>query len=238
MTDDSIAAAGALTPPVLSLEPGLEQLCLLGLVVAEPVVVGPAGAELIAEFDRLAAQLGKEYAGREPSEIPGLAPARRLYRTFGVDPTRTRPSSEALLRRILQGKPLPRILNAVDVCNLCSLSFLLPIGLYDRDKIRGRVVLRRGTAGEAYQGIRKDSVGVEGRPVLADDAGAFGNPSSDSLRTCVDNTTRRLFMVIFAPHEAARPMLAAHVDEAIGAMTRHLGPPGTVRAAGAVHPQG
>jgi len=199
-------------------------------------VAGPAGAGLDEAMDGLAARLAVEHAGREPSEISGLAPARRLYRAFGVDPTRTRPSSEALLRRVLQGKALPRVINAVDVCNFCSLSFLLPIGLYDLEKVRGTIVLRRGLPEEAYQGIRKDSVGVAGRLVLADEEGAFGNPSSDSLRTCVDEGTRCLFMVIFAPAGHERDLMRSQVEAAMDAMILHLGPPGTVRAMGVVHP--
>ncbi len=157
---------------------------------------------------------------------PGLAPARELYRAFGIDPTRTRPSSEALLRRVLQGKGLPRILNAVDVCTLCSLRFLLPIGLYDSGLVRGAVTLRRGRPGESYPGIRKDEVHLEGRPVLSDDDGPFGNPTSDSLRTSVTPSTRSLAMVIFAPASCARARLEAHVGEARALIARHLAPPG------------
>jgi DNA/RNA-binding domain of Phe-tRNA-synthetase-like protein len=162
------------------------------------------------------------HAGRPPGEIEGLAPARRLYRAFGIDPTSTRPSSEALLRRILQGKPFPTINSAVEVCNLCSTSFLLPIGLYDAAEIRGAVVLRRGEPGESYQGIRKDAVNVAGRPVLVDEVGPFGNPTSDSLRTSVTEGTSSLVMVIFAPVDYAPAALDAHMTFAREAIARHL----------------
>ncbi len=198
----------------------------LGLVRAEPVAVGPTAAPLREEMERLRAELAVAFAGRKPSEIAGLAPARELYRTFGVDPTRTRPSSEALLRRVLQGKPLPFILNAVDVCNLCSLRFLLPIGLYDTAKIRGPVRLRRGGPGDSYPGIRKERVHLEGRLALADDEGPFGNPSSDSLRTSVTPSTRSLWMVIFAPASFPGETLEANVRTARETIARHLAPPG------------
>ena len=162
------------------------------------------------------------HAGRPPGEIEGLAPARRLYRAFGIDPTSTRPSSEALLRRILQGKPFPSINSAVDICNLCSTTFLLPIGLYDAAKIVGGVMLRQGEAGESYPGIRKDVVNVAGRPVLVDDVGPFGNPTSDSLRTCVTEATASLFMVIFAPADYSSSSLDAHVAFARAAIATHL----------------
>jgi DNA/RNA-binding domain of Phe-tRNA-synthetase-like protein len=207
----------------------------LGLVRAEPVAVGPAAPSLREEMERLRAELAAEHAGRKPSEIARLAPARELYRTFGVDPTRTRPSSEALLRRVLQGKALPSILNAVDVCNLCSLRFLLPIGLYDTAKIRGPVRLRRGGAGDSYPGIRKDRVHLEGRLALVDEEGPFGNPSSDSLRTSVTESTRSLWMVLFAPATFPVERLEANVHTARETIARHLAPPGeAVSHSGAV----
>src|SRR6266571_9374742 len=110
----------------LRIDDDARRLLLAGVVHAGPVDVGPAGPALEAEMERLGAALAREHSGQAPGAIAGLAPARDLYRDFGIDPTRTRPSSESLLRRVLQGKGLPRILNAVDVCTLCSLQFLLP----------------------------------------------------------------------------------------------------------------
>ena len=69
---------------------------------------------------------------------------RTMYKRVGLDPTKTRPSSEALLRRVRKGDPLPRINSMVDVCNWCSLEFQLPYGLYDAARIEGDVELRLG----------------------------------------------------------------------------------------------
>jgi DNA/RNA-binding domain of Phe-tRNA-synthetase-like protein len=206
----------------------LEHQLLLGVISVAPVEIGPASADLLAEIERVALGLRSEFTGRAPAEIEGLRPARDLYKLFGVDPTKTRPSSEALLRRVLRGKPLPRILNAVDLCNLFALQFLLPLGLYDVAKIRGPVRLRSGEPEEAFAGIRKDQVHVAGRPVLADRDGAFGNPTSDSLRTSVDHSTRELWMVIFAPATFSRERMEDNVDSAVAAMMRYLVPPGAM----------
>lgn len=207
----------------------------LGIVWADPVATTASGPALGDEMRELAASLLERFAERSPSAIEPLAPARELYRSFGIDPTRTRPSSEALLRRVLKHKPLPRILDAVDLCNLCSLQFLLPLGLYDAGKIRGPVELRRGRPGESYRGIRKDDVHLEGRPVLADRKGAFGNPTSDSLRTSIDAETTTLWMVIFGPSSYPKTLMGENVRFAREAMERHLAPEGrTVATAGAV----
>src|SRR5688572_23995616 len=124
-----------------------------------------------------------------------------MYKRVGIDPTKRRPSSEALLRRVRKGEGLPRINSMVDVCNWCSLEFQLPYGLYDAAHIEGDVVLRLGTAGESYPGIRKDDVHVGGRITLADHRGPFGNPTSDSARTMVTPATTRALVVVFAPYE-------------------------------------
>lgn len=217
---------------MLAIDPEIRALVSVGLVEEFAVRVATAGDPLSDEIRALCARLSSAYAGRQPGGIEGLSPARRLYRAFGIDPTSTRPSSEALLRRVLQGKPFPSVNSAVDVCNLCSASFLLPIGLYDAAKIRGPVTLRRGHPGESYPGIRKDSVNVDGRPVLVDDLGPFGNPTSDSQRTSVDSTTTSLWMVIFAPADYSEVAMDAHVAFAREAIGRHLrGIPGPARIA-------
>lgn len=192
-------SSGGVDIPLREVDGEIESGVVLGLLTAAPVIVEDSSAGLLAEIDGLAGRYAKLHQGRLPSEITGLAPARELYRNLRIDPTRVRPSSEALLRRVMRGKPLPRILNAVDLCNLCSLEFLLPIGLYDADRIEGAATLRMGREAEEYRGIRKDRVHLEGRPALVDDAGPFGNPTSDSLRTSVNTSTRALFMIVFAP---------------------------------------
>jgi DNA/RNA-binding domain of Phe-tRNA-synthetase-like protein len=127
------------------------------------------------------------------------AAVRSIYKRVGLDPTKHRPSSEALLRRVMRGESLPRVNSLVDVINWCSVESQLPFGLYDASRIVGPVVLRLGRAGESYPGIRKDEVHVEGRLVLSDDEGPFGNPSSDSERTKVTEATARALVVVFAP---------------------------------------
>jgi DNA/RNA-binding domain of Phe-tRNA-synthetase-like protein len=128
-----------------------------------------------------------------------IAAVRRMYKQVGLDPTKTRPSSEALLRRVRRGDPLPRINGLVDVINWCSVEAQLPFGLYDRDAIGGDVELRLGRPGEEYAGIRKDAVHVAQRLTLVDALGPFGNPTSDSARTMVTTTTTRALVVVFVP---------------------------------------
>jgi DNA/RNA-binding domain of Phe-tRNA-synthetase-like protein len=151
-----------------------------------------------ARLDEPLAQAAE--AARIAAEAADVTAAvRTMYRRVGLDPTKTRPSSEALLRRVRKGDALPRINSLVDIVNWCSLESQLPFGLYDRAHVRGLVSLRIGRDGEEYAGIRKDVVHVAGRMTLADDEGPFGNPTSDSARTMVTPATTRALVVIFAP---------------------------------------
>ncbi len=228
------AAPPAPAEIALRLDPAVCPLLRVGTIRAEPVHVADAGSSLRSDIADLGAELARRHAGQAPATIEGLAAARELYRAFGIDPTRTRPSSEALLRRVLQGKPFPEISNAVDVGNLCSLRLLLPIGLYDAGKIDGPVTLRRGVAGECYPGIRKDDVHLEGRPVLCDGRRPFGNPTSDSIYTVVTRETVSLWMTIFAPTSVTREWLGDRVREAAGLLRRHLAGAEPVRTVEAV----
>lgn len=152
------------------------------------------------------------------------AAVRAMYKAVGLDPTKTRPSSEALLRRVRKGDPLPRVSNVVDVINWCSLESQLPFGLYDADQVRGAVTLRLGRDGESYPGIRKDDVHLSGRLVLADQQGPFGNPTSDSVRTMVTAETRNAIVVIFAPAALDPAMVRQTLATTLSRLDRFCGP--------------
>jgi DNA/RNA-binding domain of Phe-tRNA-synthetase-like protein len=121
----------------IAIEPGLDASVRLGVLRCDVGRVQERDAALDAP---LAAAEAAVRAG----DVAGIDAARTLYRAFGIDPTKTRPSSEALLRRVRRGEPLPRINTAVDVCNWCSVEVQLPYGLYDADALDPPLSLRRG----------------------------------------------------------------------------------------------
>jgi DNA/RNA-binding domain of Phe-tRNA-synthetase-like protein len=181
-------------PGLLTTAPDLAAIVAPGWFTAAPVVVREREPRLDAPLSEAASRLRQTV---EAAEL--TAAVRTMYKQVGLDPTKTRPSSEALLRRVKRGDELPRINSLVDVINWCSVETQLPFGLYDLDHVRGPVVLRLGLDDEGYAGIRKDTVRVGGRMTLADDLGPFGNPTSDSARTMVTPATTRALVVIFAP---------------------------------------
>jgi DNA/RNA-binding domain of Phe-tRNA-synthetase-like protein len=180
--------------------------------VVRPGVLWLRDAVVTEGDSRLDAPLSVAEAAVRAHPPDEVAAVRTMYKRVGLDPTKRRPSSEALLRRVRKGDPLPRINSMVDVCNWCSLEFQLPYGLYDASHIDGDVVLRLGTPGESYAGIRKDDVHVGGRITLADRLGPFGNPTSDSARTMVTTATTRALVVVFAPFELDDRRLSHALD--------------------------
>ena len=203
---------------LLGLAESVGGLLSCGILVVRGVAVTDDSCGVSAALVEVGLQLSERYTGLAPSRIEGLAEARQLYKTFGMDPSRHRPSSEALLRRVLKGLDLYRINNVVDCCNLASLQFLLPIGLYDLDRIVGDVTLRTGSEGEEYPGIRKGPVHLADRLGLFDEKGPFGSPTSDSSRTCVSAESRNLLAVIMAT--AAYPVAA--MEENLSILSGHL----------------
>src|SRR6478735_7949052 len=129
--------------------------------VVRPGVLWLDGATVVQREARMDVPLAAAEAAVRANPPEEITAVRTMYKRVGLDPTKTRPSSEALLRRVRKGDTLPRINSMVDVCNWCSLEFQLPYGLYDAANIEGDVELRIGRADESYPGIRKDDVRVD-----------------------------------------------------------------------------
>lgn len=152
----------------------------------------------------IAGQLERIRRSHAATPPPGFDFSRRLYRAFGIDPTKQRPSAEALWRRLRGHGDFPAVHPLVDLTNLLSLTHQVCYGLYDLERIHGPVTATLGEAGDRYPGIRKDVLDLSGRIVLRDDRGAFGNPSADSLRACVDEASRDILQVLFFHPEDPR----------------------------------
>lgn len=200
--------------------------------IIRPAALWLEGATVVDREPRLDAPLAAAEAAvriNPPAEVTSV---RTMYKRVGIDPTKTRPSSEALLRRVRRGDTLPRINSMVDVCNWCSFEFQLPYGLYDAARIEGDVTLRMGQEGESYAGIRKDEVHVGGRITLADARGPFGNPTSDSARTMVTTATKQALVVVFAPRELDAKRLTQVLDATSERMQQFTGCRETARLVG------
>ncbi len=133
---------------------------------------------------------------RQISAIPAIEASRKAYKACGKDPARYRLSAESLFRRVVQKKELYQVNNVVDSINLISLTTGFSIGGYDTDKIKGAVSFGIGKENEPYEGIGRGKLNIENLPVFRDEEGAFGTPTSDSVRTSVTTDTIFFAMVI------------------------------------------
>jgi len=179
---------------IVTVSPDVADIVVPGIIVRTGVTVHAHDARLDAPLAAAAESL-RTATGLEEA----TAATRVMYKRCGIDPTKTRPSSEALLRRVRKGDPLPRVNGLVDIINWCSAETQIAFGLYDLGRVQPPITLRLGTSGEGYDGIRKDRVNVDGRLTLADAAGPFGNPTSDSARTMTTPETTEVLVVLYVP---------------------------------------
>ena len=132
------------------------------------------------------------------NEIPNIKESRAAYKAFGKDPSRYRVSSEALIRRIGQGKRLYEVNTVVDVNNLISIESGFSVGSYDAARMGEDLVFRIGEAGETYKGIGKEEIKIDALPVLADEQGAIGSSTSDSERAMITEEAQEVLTLIYS----------------------------------------
>lgn len=177
----------------------IEQVCpeFVGACVEAQVVNTPYNEELWQEIEALGRHFRAELTTESLKEMTSIAATRRVYKACGKDPSRYRPASEALIRRVLQGKELYQRDTLVDLVNLASIAFGYSIGGFDADKFVGdTLTLGIGREGEPYEGIGRGMINIHGLPVYRDAEGGVGTPTSDNERTKMTLDTRHLVVLI------------------------------------------
>ena len=177
----------------------IESVCpnFVGAAVEAQVVNTPYCAELWDEIHAIEEQFRKELTTESLKELSGIVATRRVYKACGKDPSRYRPASEQLIRRMLQGKELYQIDTLVDLVNLASIAYGYSIGGFDADKFVGdTLTLGVGKEGEPYEGIGRGMLNIAGLPVYRDKQGGVGTPTSDNERTKMTIDTTHLVVLI------------------------------------------
>ena len=164
------------------------------------------------EMVKLAKEYQQKFHNVSVGDIPGIQHARSFFRAIGIDPTKRRPSSEALLRRAISNKELYQVSNIVDVGNWCSLEFMLPICVYDYSEINGDINVQLGSCHDSYLAHNNREMNFENKLVLCDKTGAFGSPLTDSIRTAVTSKTKEILVVIFAPLNYDSILLESYIE--------------------------
>ncbi len=167
------------------------------LLIEADVVNGPTSDELWAELERLSQRVHDSYEMAMVNKRPAIAATRQAYKTFGKEPNRYRPSSEALCRRMVKGLELYRTLTIIDLINMVSVASGHSIGGFDGDKIDGdTLTLGVGREGEPYEAIGRGQLNIAGMPVWRDKIGGVGTPTSDNDRTKLSEQTKHLVMIV------------------------------------------
>ena len=177
----------------------IEQVCptFVGAWVEAKVVNTPFCEALWKEIDTLCEHYRETLTTETLKEMSSIAATRSVYKACGKDPSRYRPASEALIRRVLQGKSLYQIDTLVDLINLASIVYGYSIGGFDADKFKGdTLTLGIGKEGEPYEGIGRGMINIHGLPVYRDAEGGVGTPTSDNERTKMELQTTHLVVLI------------------------------------------
>ncbi len=177
----------------------IEQVCpeFVGACIDAQVVNTPYSATLWEEISVCSEKFRQQLTTESLKEITSIAATRRVYKACGKDPSRYRPASEALIRRILQGKRLYQLNTLVDLVNLASIAYGYSIGGFDADKFEGdTLTLGIGREGEPYEGIGRGIINIHGLPVYRDAKGGVGTPTSDNERTKISDNTSHLLVLI------------------------------------------
>ena len=195
----------------------------LGTIEADAVRVAPSDQALAQLMDGVCERKRLEFTLESLADSKPVRDVRAMFREWGMDPSKYRPSSEALLRRVVQGKGLYRVSNVVDIGNLGSIETGWPFGCYDRSRIQQPIEFRHGVAGESYEGIGKQTWHLQGRPLLADFQGPFGSPISDSTRSMITESAKDILIVLYVPAGVVDASLEVAIKRVIERLTLFAG---------------
>lgn len=193
-----------------------------GIAIYAEIENTPCDEALWEEIDRFSDDFRNSHTPQSVKDIDTIAATRAAYKLLGKDPSRYRPSAEALCRRLVKGERLYQINTAVDIINLVSAKTGYSIGGFDYDKIAGdRLTLCIGKESDPYTGIGRGLLNISSLPVYKDEKGGIGTPTSDNERTKLDLHTKRILIIINSyetphhPEEAAgyaAELLKRHVS--------------------------
>ena len=168
-----------------------------GMALEVTVTNTPYNESLWKEIERFSVEYRAKYTVDSIKEMSAIQATRTAYKRCGKDPSRYRPSGEALCRRLLRGLELYKVDTVVDLINLVSIASGYSIGGFDMDKFEGdTLTLGIGRAGEPYEGIGRGELNIEGMPVYRDAVGGVGTPTSDNERTKLSLGTTHLLAIV------------------------------------------
>ncbi len=192
-----------------------------GIKVSATVVNTTHSEELWKEIDAFTAQLRATETTASIKDHPVILATREGYKACGKQPSRYRPSSEALRRRLLRDLDLYQIDTMVDIINLVSLTSGHSIGGFDADYIQGdALTLGIGEENEPYEGIGRGPLNIEFMPVYRDSKGGIGTPTSDHERTKMRLETTQ-FVGLINGYDGDKTRLEAAANQLVDLLQKY-----------------
>ncbi|MFJ7638821.1 B3/4 domain-containing protein [Peribacillus sp. NPDC097225] len=169
----------------------------IGFITYENIEVGPSPQMVKGRLQLFQEALFFDLEEKELTDFPGIKEWREIFKMTGTNPSRYRPSVEALYRRVKKQNYLSPIHSAIDLNNFFSLLYEVPIGIYDADALSGDLSIKIGGSPDQYPGLNGRVNSMENMIVSADGDGAFGSPYVDSERTKVTEDTKHAIQIIY-----------------------------------------
>jgi DNA/RNA-binding domain of Phe-tRNA-synthetase-like protein len=200
-----------------------------GIILATGLRNGPTPEPLRAAYtEEQRATLAR--IGVTPlSQLPTLAAWRGTFRRFGVDPTQCRSAVEALLRRLTKKGDIPSINTLVDLGNLVSICYALPIAVFDTRSLTGPLTVRFATGEERYTSLGQPDVTehpAAGEVVFADVARLVFAERwcwRQSDQSAARDDTTAVVITVEAQHEGGRLTVEAALADLMNLLERYAG---------------
>ncbi len=168
-----------------------------GIITYSNIEVGPSPQMLKGRLQLFQESLFFDLQEKEFTDFKGIKEWREAFRAVGTDPSRYRPSAEALYRRIKKQNYIPSVHSAIDLNNFFSLRFEVPIGMYDKKNLSEDVTIKIGEVADEYIGLNGRINSMQNMITSIDQKGPFGSPFVDSERTKVTEDTKDALQIIY-----------------------------------------
>lgn len=170
----------------------------IGLIHYTTIEVGASPQMIKGRLQLFQEALYLDLQEKQVTDYSGIAEWREIFKKTGYNPSRYRPSNEALYRRVQKQQFLQSHHSATDINNFFSMEYAIPIGIYDTSQIIGdTVTISIGQDGDTYQGLNGREINATGLLVAKDQQGVFGSPFVDSVRTAVTEDTKNAIQIVF-----------------------------------------
>lgn len=168
-----------------------------GIITYNNIEVGPSPQMLKGRLQLFQESLFFDLQEKEFTDFKGIKEWREIFKAVGTDPSKYRPSAEALFRRVKKQNYISSVHSAIDLNNFFSLRFEVPIGIYDCKNLAGNITIKIGEAGDEYVGLNGRINSMKNMITSVDQAGPFGSPYVDSERTKVMEDTKQALQIIY-----------------------------------------